>query len=396
MTELAVAVPPPVRDDRDRRECRFVVAVLVAEQVALVLVGALGAFDLARSPIWLRALLLTQLGLSIALVVRFFPGTPIRPRFPLLAAWAAGGLVVSIGVRGALDGASPATVADTVARLFLPLVLVAVLSARPALLQDLRGGDRRVVIAVVGAAVATVGVLGFRHLQGLNNAWLSGDPVLPLLAVPLLARGGRSARVAGPLIAVALLLSGKRFALLAWAFAVVLSITLVRGRRLARTARVTAFLAVALALLAATGLLTVTLQRAGSATNLLRAHEVGQANSTTNIDPSTGQRLEEIRVAVGRGDDPPSWVVGAPFGDIVLENGIVTHAIHNTPIFMLTLGGPLWVAALIGLRARRDGQPKWLRRRSVLGLAAIVVLLDANAANMALSPSFACALAILV
>jgi hypothetical protein len=159
---------------------------------------------------------------------------------------------------------------------------------------------------------------------------------------------------------------------------------------------VAAFLAVALGALAATGLLTETLQRAGSATNVLRAHEVARANSTTEVDPSTGQRLEEIRDALGRAADPPSWVVGAPFGDIVLENGIVTHAIHNTPVFLLTLGGPLWLAALVGLRARRDGQPPWLDRRSVLGLAAIVVLLDANAANMALSPSFACALAILV
>ncbi len=395
MTDVAVTVTP-VDEDQARRDRRFVVTILVAEQAAVVLIGALGAFDLARSPVWLRALLLAQLGLSVALVVRFFPGTRLRPCFPLLAAWAAGGLVVSIAVRSALGEASPATVADTVVRLLLPLALVAVLSARPDLFGDLRSDDRRVVAAVIGAATVTVGVLAFRHLQGLNNAWLSGDPVLPLLAVPVLARGGRPARIAGPLIAVALLLSGKRFALLAWAFAVVLSITLVGGRRLARAAKVAAFLAVAIVLLAVTGLLTVTLQRAGSAANLLRAHDVNQATSKTEIDPSTGQRLEEIRGVVGRAGDPPSWVVGAPFGDLVLENGIVTHAIHNTPVFLLTLGGPLWLAALIGLRARRDGQPQWLCRRSVLGLAAIVVLLDANAANMALSPSFACALALLV
>ncbi len=395
MTSVLVA-GPTVADDRDRRDSRFVVTVLVAEQAAAVLVGALGAFDLTRADVWLRALLLAQLGLNVALVVRLFPGSRLRPRYPLLAAWAVGGLVVSVAVRGALGGASSATVADALARLFLPLVLMAVLSARPTLLQGLRGEDRRVIAAVIAAAAATVAVLGLRHLQGLNNAWLSGDPVLPLLAVPVLVRGGRSAWVGGPLIAVALLLSGKRFALLAWAFAVVLSLVLVRGRRVARAAKVGAFLAVALGLLAVTGLLTVTLQRAGSAANLVRAHEVSGATSKTEIDPSTGQRVEEIRDAVSRAADPPSWVVGAPFGDIVLENGIVTHAIHNTPIFMLTLGGPLWLASLIGLRSRRDGQPAWLDRRSVLGLAAIVVLLDANAANVALSPSFACALAILV
>jgi len=385
-----------VRDDGARRDGRFVAAVLVAEQAAIVAVGALGAFDLARADVWLRMLLLVQLGLSVALVVRLWPCTRLSPRFPLVAEWAAGGLVVSIVARGALGGASPATVVDSLARLILPLVLVGVLSARPDLFEGLRGDDRRVIAAVIGAAVVTVAVLGFRHLQGLNNAWLSGDPVLPLLAVPVLVRGNRSAWVGGPLIAIALLLSGKRFALLAWAFAVVLSITLVRGRRLARAARVAAFVAVALTLLAATGLLTVTLQRAGSAANVLRAHEVEQATSTTEIDPSTGQRIEEIRDAIGRTADPPSWVVGAPFGDIVLENGIVTHAIHNTPIFVLTVGGPLWLASLIALRARRDGRRVWLRRRSVLGLAAIVVLLDANAANMALSPSFACALALLI
>jgi len=71
----------------------------------------------------------------------------------------------------------------------------------------------------------------------------------------------------------------------------------------------------------------------------------------------------------------------------------MTHAIHNTPIFLVFGGGLLWLGVFL-MSGRREVAAV-SRELTVLTLIMVGTLLDSAGQNLALTPSFGLALAVL-
>lgn len=368
--------------------------VLVVDQALVLLIGALGAISPAHSDRWLRLFLVTEAALTVTLILWLKMRVRLCSRRILMSYWAATALALAIIARAILSDASTLVIADNVARIVLPVLLTILLLSRPELLSPLTEPSRATERGIILVSAGTVLVLVGTRLRGFGGAWLSGDPILPLLALPVLVTPSRRSPAPTMLVLLAVALSGKRLAILVWVPVLLAAVLWQRGTPLLR---VTIGAIFALSLLAATGALPSTLERVRTASRLLSQADVSTATSAIDTDPSTGQRIEELRLLKNEATaSPVNLMLGTPFIEYELDNGGRTHAIHTTPALLAAAGGiPLFLLIF----AHRPSSQSSKRFPSVgigLRLGAVVTIADSLVGNMALSPAFAMALCVLL
>jgi hypothetical protein len=363
-----------------------VVFVLLAEQLLTGAIGVWGGLRLSDAPTLLHAQIVGLVvldGLGLMLLLR---RAGWRPRVSRIFVVCVAALCVAAIVKN-LD-VSPVSATIDVVRLLVPLLWVALIpmsNFAQSFFDQVRR-RRLLVIAILSAQV--IGLVAGRFL-GWDRAYLSGDPITPALIVPTVLSGGAIAGPAVTVLLAAVLLVGslKRTA---WLSAVVAIVLLAAGSARFMSLRSLIRAAIVVVLVIATMFAAIRIVGFGDRLSL-RATSI--AVSLSRPDDSVGQRLEEIAVESARVKSQPvqSLFVGVSSEDFLLSNGQFTHAIHNTPLFLLFGGGLIWLLALLGAGRTPPGprsEQDWL-----LTLIVVWTLLDSLGENMALAPSFGLALA---
>ena len=367
-----------------------VVGIMFTWQFAVSAIGAAGAILPSYSSIWLRVFLVTSAVLCTLLAGLLLSHGQSRPVSPLGAAYGLTAILGSLTFHIAFSEPFDLLVlADNTLRLLLPLLIVLGATSAPRLWDEMLGMLERHAFVVDFAALWTIGMIVVGRSRGWSTSWLTGDPLVALLAFPLILRSGRLdvPRLALYLFVIAL--SGKRWTLLCWLGVVLVSFVFLHRYRLRRIVQASVGGALVLFVLSYTGALTAVTHRTETAFALLESQEVLTASSISAVDASSGQRVEEVRLELS------AWIgsaenvlLGRDLVEIDLRSGGSTHAIHATPVFLLVRGGFCWLVALLLMRGGH--RPK----RRTFTLAAWLTLLESAASNNALDPTFGLALAI--
>jgi hypothetical protein len=386
---LAPSTGSANRDNQSSRAvARYVVAILFLENILVAFVGTLGGLSPASSSQLLQGLIVGQTALDaigLILVARSARSLPVAPRTFLFFV---GVLILSSGIKN--QDVAPLAVITDLLRVVVPLLWVAVLPADvlgTPLMKELSRHVRPLMLLLVAA----LGGLLLARRAGWGGAYLSGDPIIPLLVYPALAAGGR--------------FLGR--------FSLGMSTILLVAASLKRTAWITALLALALLALAAPSRVRIRVVVGSAAVAVVvlvavatlglggqishRYLTISNALDQTVPDLSIAQRTEEVGTEVTRALANPiaTAALGLSSEPITLSDQVVTHAIHNTPVFLLFSGGLPWIVALVAGRHWRGRQQRNHDGR-LLALVALAALFDSIGGNQALAPSFGISLAVVL
>lgn len=369
-----------------RRKCThevFVLRLLLLEQITVVVIGGVGAlYAESASTIqvfFIGALILLNLyAISWVLSARLLWSV----QHPSLALWLVIIVLTSSLTKLAFSGEPVVVLTDS-------FRIVAVMSAillgthlDTSELARLIRNRRRMISSLI---MILCGVVILGRLRGWTNPFLAGDPIVGLLVLPaILPRtDDRKIPIATWLAAFALIgISLKRTAWLAVSLAIVClvirSVIRMRFRAVGK-----------LAILGIVGILL--LIATGAATPI--SNRISNTDLTGASDAAIAQRDDEVRLLMTKiRNDPVSTLTwGLSPSSLKLENGVNTHAIHNTPVFLLAYGGGVLVVFGVSTFGRRTRRVDF-----ALMLGAIMGIADSLGGNTALNPSLGISIGILM
>ncbi len=368
----------------------LVVYVLLGEQLLTGVIGIWGGLQVSAVPSLLHAQIVGQLlldAVAFLFLLRLFGW---RHRWSLVLAGCLATLLVAAVIKNIYVSALSAAI--DVCRLIVPLLWVALVPIAGFADNFFEHVIRQRRILIVLLAAQLLGLAAGR-LSGWEGSYLSGDPLtVPLVFTAALVRTATLDQVLTLVFAAILLIGSLKRT--SWLSAlVVIGLLALGSKQLIRRVVTMRF-----ALVGVLGIVVILgfAQVLGFTGPLIaRGQSIASSVTPTGRDDSVNQRLDEVRVETSRAlSNPiPSLLFGLSSQNMRLPNGQSTHAIHNTPVFLLFGGGLAWLIALVVAGRRQVGgatRAEWLLTVVVVG-----TLLDSLGENMALAPSFGLALAII-
>jgi hypothetical protein len=367
---------------------KVIVSVLLGEQALTAAIGIAGGLWPQRALGFLVGLIIGQLILNGLAIFFLVLGSGLRPSRPRAFAWCLGALVMAAIIKN-LHVSPESSVIDLI-RLTMPLLWVALIPDNIAG-EFIRQVARWRMLLVVILTIQLAGLVAGR-IAGWGGGYLSGDPLTGLLVFPAIVTGEWSSGsiLTAVLVAPLLLGSLKRTAWVSIAVVMaLLGVSALRGVSRPAIGR-----GVLLMLVGLVAVFAAVQLRDGGKQIDVRARSLAASLSQPSSDVSFGQRIDEVNVEWKRLEAAPvqTIIVGVSSERTRLPNGLSTHAIHNTPAFLLFWGGLIWlIALLIASRqsVTRSSPESWL-----LVIVGIGTLVDSLGGNTSLAPSFGFALAI--
>ncbi len=376
-----VVVPVPGRN---------LAVLLCLLQFSGTILGSVQALRPTLSSTLLRLLIIVQLSLTLALLAVGFDDRRKRPSPPFLISNTLVLFAIILLARFLLSDGALQVYVDNALRLGLPLCVALRFTRSPDIINHSVWWLRRYAPVADICACITLASMAISRSHGWYGTWIT-DPITPLVAFPLIFRekGVSIPRVL--LYGLVITVSGKRWLLLAWITAVLLGALIQPGKRARSILLIGISAAAVVYVLMISGQFHRVEVRTTSALNLYKSGLLQTATSTTAMDPSIGQRMEELKAEVSALlSSPVSIILGRDLVDIRLNNGVITHAIHCTPVFFLARGGLVWLVAVISVAGSRPSTLSWPTR---LGVA--VTLLASISGNTSLDLGFLLSVSVL-
>ena len=390
LTDRTSAAPGSSHHGPAAGTASILVYVLLAEQLLIAAIGVAGGFKVSLAPTFDHMQIIGELMLNGSAFLLLFRHHGLSPRWPRAFAIGVAGLVIASVVKN-LHVAWQSALIDLV-RLLVPLAWIALVPTEGLAHEFLTIVRNRRLLLVVILAAQLLGLVATR-LAGWGGSYLSGDPITDPVVFPAALVGGLS--LPSMLVAVlAILIVVGSLKRTAW-----LSATVVVGLLALASLRYASrgmLIRLAAGTLAMVFVVIVLVQLLGIGSLLVsRAESIGGSLNQSSRDVSVGQRLDEVAMQTARLARSPVSVaiLGLSSAEIKLPNGQYTHAIHNTPVFYILGGGLLLVVTFVV--AGRRATAVLSRDLTILAMIMVGTLLDSLGQNLALTPSFGLALAIL-